>query len=263
MKMLEVKNLSIAWEGEEVVHDVSFSLNFGAVLVIVGESGSGKSTILKALLGLPSEERTVTGGKILLDGDDLLMKNADERRALAGPVLSMIFQDAGASFCPVRRVGDELFESVHRHKGWSREDLLAHARPLLAKLHLDESVLNAYPFELSGGMSERVGILSALLMQPRVLLADEPTSALDSVTQVQVVRELLALCQENGTALVLVTHHMGVAYYMADEILVMQKGRVVEQGTSEAIFRAPRSAYTKELIAAVPRIGAGGGEAVG
>lgn len=259
--MLEVQHLSIAWEGQEVVHDVSFSLDFGEVFVIVGESGSGKSTILKALLGLPSEERTVTGGKILLDGDDLLVKRADERRALAGPVLSMIFQDAGASFCPVRRVGDELFESVHRHKGWSRADLLEHAKPLLQKLHLDASVLDMYPFELSGGMGQRVGILSALLLQPRVLLADEPTSALDNVTQVQVVRELLALCQENGTALVLVTHHMGVAYYMADEILVMQRGRVVEQGARDDIFYAPKSDYTKELIAAVPRIG--GGDIIG
>ena len=255
--MLDVQDLSVAWQGKQVVHHVSFHLPKGGVLAIVGESGSDKSTILKALLGLPSDERTVTGGSILLDGDDLLPKSADERRKLAGPVLSMIFQDAGASFCPVRRVGDELFESVHRHKGWSRDDLLAHARPLLAKLHLDESVLDAYPFELSGGMGQRVGILSALLMQPRILLADEPTSALDNVTQVQVVRELLALCKENGTALILVTHHMGVAYYMADELLVMQDGRVVETGTREKIFHAPTSAYTKALIAAVPHIGGG------
>lgn len=255
--MLDVQHLSIAWEGTEVVHDVSFSLGEGAVLAIVGESGSGKSTILKALLGLPSDERTVTGGKILLDDDLLLQKSANERRKLAGPVLSMIFQDAGASFCPVRRVGDELYDSVHRHKGWSRAELGEHAKPLLAKLHLDDSVLDAYPFELSGGMGQRVGILAALLMKPRILLADEPTSALDSVTQVQVVRELLALCKENGTALILVTHHMGVAYYMADELLVLKNGRVVENGTREKIFHAPTSAYTKALIAAVPRIGGG------
>lgn len=255
--MLDVQHLSIAWEGTEVVHDVSFSLGEGDVLAIVGESGSGKSTILKAILGLPSDERTVTGGKILLDDDLLLQKSANERRKLAGPVLSMIFQDAGASFCPVRRVGDELFESVHRHKGWSRADLLEHAKPLLAKLHLEASVLDMYPFELSGGMGQRVGILAALLLQPRILLADEPTSALDNVTQVQVVRELLALCKENGTALILVTHHMGVAYYMADELLVLKNGRVVENGTREKIFHAPTSAYTKALIAAVPRIGGG------
>ena len=120
-----------------------------------------------------------------------------------------------------------------------------------------QALLDAYPFELSGGMGQRVGILSALLMQPRILLADEPTSALDNVTQVQVVRELLALCKENGTALILVTHHMGVAYYMADELLVMQDGRVVETGTREKIFHAPTSAYTKALIAAVPHIGGG------
>ena len=252
--MLDVQQLSIAWEGQEVVHDVNFSLNEGSVLVIVGESGSGKSTILKALLGLPSEEREVTGGRILLDGKDVLALSAEKRRKLAGSVLSMIFQDAGASFCPVRRIGDELFDSVRSCNDWTQAELQEHARPLLRKLHLQEDVLDLYPFELSGGMAQRVGILSALLMQPRVLLADEPTSALDNVAQVQVVRELLALCKENGTALILVTHHMGVAYYMADEILVMQKGCIVEQGTREEIFRAPKSSYTKELIAAVPRI---------
>lgn len=254
--MLDVQDLSISWNGNPVVHDVSFQLRMGEVLAIVGASGSGKSTLLHAILGLPSDTRTVTGGRILLDGRDLLRLSADERRGLAGSTLSMIFQDAGASFCPVRRIGDELLDSV-RGKGWTREDLQAHARPLLQKLRLDADVLDAYPFELSGGMAARVGILAALLLSPRVLLADEPTSALDTVTQADVVRELLALCRAQGSALILVTHHMGVAWYMADRVLVLQAGRVVEQGTCEDVFTHPASAYTQELIAFVPRIGGG------
>ena len=200
MSLLEVKNLSVAWEGQVAVKNVSFSLAGGQVLAIVGESGSGKSTLLKAIMGLPSDERSIASGTITFAGQELTTLDAAARRALCGPQISMIFQDAGASFCPVRRVGAELWESVHLHKDWTRQEARERALALMARLHLDASVLEAYPFELSGGMGQRVGILAALLMQPQLLLADEPTSALDTVPQVAVVKELQVLCREPGTA---------------------------------------------------------------
>lgn len=254
--MLDVQDLSIAWKGKTVVHHVSFTVQTGETLAIVGASGSGKSTILAAILGLPSEARAVTGGRILLDGRDLLQLPARERRSLAGTAIAMVFQDAGASLCPVRRIGDELLDGL-RGKGWTKRDLRVHATPLLERLHLKDSVLDAYPFELSGGMAARVGILAALLSEPRVLLADEPTAALDTVTQADVAQEFRALCRAQGTALVLVTHHMGLAHYMADHVLVLQGGVAIEQGTCQDVFTHPEHAYTQELIAAVPRIGGG------
>jgi ABC-type glutathione transport system ATPase component len=253
MNLLEVNRLSVAWAGQEAVHDVSCSLAAGEVLAIVGESGSGKSTLLKAILGLPSAERSITQGQILLGGRDLAALPASERRALCGPVISMIFQDAGASFCPVRRVGDAIWESVRRHKPWSRDEARGRALALMNRLQLAPETLKAYPFELSGGMAQRMGIMAALLLQPQLLLADEPTSALDTVTQAAVVRELRDLCREQGTALLLVTHHMGVAWYLADQIMVMQQGDCVEQGSREAVFERPHAAYTRALIAAVPQ----------
>ena len=247
MSLLEVKNLSVAWEGKVAVQDVSFSLEAGQVLAIVGESGSGKSTLLKAIMGLPSDERSIEHGTMTFAGQELTTLDANARRALCGPRLSMIFQDAGASFCPVRRVGAELWESVHLHKDWTRQEARERA---------------AYPFELSGGMGQRVGILAALLMQPQLLLADEPTSALDTVTQVDVVKELQALCREQGTALIIVTHHMGVAWYLADQLLVLQNGRVMEQGKRHDVFVHPQAEYTRALIAAVPHIERRGEEAL-
>lgn len=262
MSLLEVNNLSVAWEGKVAVQDVSFSLEAGQVLAIVGESGSGKSTLLKAIMGLPSDERSIECGTIAFAGRELTTLDAAARRALCGPQLSMIFQDAGASFCPVRRVGAELWESVHLHKDWTRQEARERALRLMARLHLDASVLEAYPFELSGGMGQRVGILAALLMQPQLLLADEPTSALDTVTQVDVVKELQALCREQGTALIIVTHHMGVAWYLADQLLVLQNGRVMEQGKRHDVFTHPQAEYTRALIAAVPHIERRGEEAL-
>ena len=243
--MLDVQDLSISWNGNPVVHDVSFQLRMGEVLAIVGASGSGKSTLLHAILGLPSDTRTVTGGRILLDGRDLLRLSADERRGLAGSTLSMIFQDAGASFCPVRRIGDELLDSV-RGKGWTREDLQAHARPLLQKLRLDADVLDAYPFELSGGMAARVGILAALLLSPRVLLADEPTSALDPISTSKI--EELAMELKNKYTIITVTHNMQQAVRISDNTAFFLLGDLIEYGNTEKLFEAPSKKKTEDYI---------------
>lgn len=166
----------------------------------------------------------------------------------------MVFQNAGASFCPVRTIGSQLYESVCAHRAWSYAEFREQAEALMVQMQLPRAVLDEYPFRLSGGMAQRAGIAAAMLLQPKLILADEPTSALDALTQVRVAKELMALRRRTGVAMLLVTHHMGLAYHMADRILVLRRGETVEQGTREEIFRHPKEAYTKELIAAVPRL---------
>ena len=255
--LLELHNVSVSYSsgfGEmPVIHNVGFSLRRGEVIAIVGESGSGKSTVLKGVQGILGNGGRVSQGKILFNGRDLYRISAEERRQLAGTSLAMVFQNAAASFCPIRTVGEQIYESVFEQKKWSRKEFRERARVIMEHIHLPEAVLDEYPFRLSGGMGQRAGILAAVILEPQVLLADEPTSALDTVNQVSVVKELMALKQQRGIAIIIVTHHMGVAWYMADRVLIMRKGEVVEYGTKEQIFNCPQNYYTRELIAAVPR----------
>lgn len=248
-KLLEVQNLSVAYGDKEALHAASFSLAQGEILAIVGESGSGKSTILKALQGLLGTGGRISGGKIFLQGRDITHIAPDERRKLAGEKMAMIFQNASASFCPIRPIGTQIYEAVREHKDWSYEEFCRRAKSIMEHIHLEE-----YPFRLSGGMGQRAGILAAMILSPEILLADEPTSALDAVTQVSVVKELMSLRQREQVSIIIVTHHMGVAWYMADTILIMRRGRMAEYGTKEQIFQSPQEDYTKELIAAVPRL---------
>ncbi len=250
--LLAVRNLAISYGEKQAVHGVNFCLHRGEILVLAGESGSGKSTILRAVMGILDAGRCA--GEILWEGTDVLQFAKDARRKLAGEEIAMVFQNAGASFCPVRTIGSQLYESVRAHRAWSYAEFRERAEALMAQMQLPRMVLDEYPFRLSGGMAQRAGIAAAMLLQPKLILADEPTSALDALTQVRVAKELMALRRRTGVAMLLVTHHMGLAYYMADRILVLRRGETVEQGTREDIFRHPKEAYTKELVAAVPRL---------
>ena len=249
--ILSVNNLSIEYNKKIVVKDINFDLPNGKILAIVGESGSGKSTILKAIAGLLPSSGKISSGEIFYNGKNITFLDEKERRKLAGSSIAMIFQNATDSFCPIRKVGDQIYEAVKEHKKCSYDEFLENAKIIMKKINLDESVLNQYPFKLSGGMGQRVGILSAMILNPKLLLADEPTSALDIVTQLSVVEELLNLRKENHLSIVIVTHHLGVAYYMADYILVMKNGSQIEFGTKEEIFYSPKKDYTRELIEAV------------
>ena len=250
--LLAVRNLAVSYGEKQAVRGVNFCLHRGEILVLAGESGSGKSTILRAVMGIL--DAGFCAGEILWEGTDVLQLAKDARRNLAGEEIAMVFQNAGASFCPVRTIGSQLYESVCAHKAWSYDEFRERAEALMAQMQLPRAVLDEYPFRLSGGMAQRAGIAAAMLLQPKLILADEPTSALDALTQVRVAKELMALRRRTGVAMLLVTHHMGLAYYMADRILVLRRGETVEQGTREEIFRHPKEAYTKELIAAVPRL---------
>lgn len=254
--LLTYQSVEVSFNGRAVTHDVSFTLHAGEILGIVGESGSGKSTLLKAAMGLLGNDGLVTKGDIWFQGKDLPDLPEKELRKVCGAGIGMIFQDAGASLCPIRTIGEQIYESMSAHMKITRSQAKEKALLLFQRLQFKDGqqIWNSYPFELSGGMNQRVGIAIAMLMEPPVLLADEPTSALDVVVQKQVIEEMLHLREMFGTAMILVTHDIGVVSAMADTVLVLQDGRIMEFGTARQVLHEPQNAYTRTLLAAVPKL---------
>ena len=254
--LLRYNHVDISYLGQPAIRDVSFSLHSGEILGIVGESGSGKSTLIKAAMGLLGCEGQVTRGDIWFKGKNLPELPPKELRKLCGPELGYIFQSSGSAFCPIRTVGAQLFETMRAHGKITKADFEVRALELLSKLGFDSGkrILESYPFELSGGMQQRIGIAAAMLLNPSVLFADEPTSALDVTIQKQVVEEMLMVRKTFGTAIVLVTHNLGVIGAMTDRVLVLENGRCVECGSTRQVLSQPRADYTKALLAAVPRL---------
>ena len=249
--LLRYEHVDIAYLGQPAVEDVSFSLSPGEILGIVGESGSGKSTLIKAAMGLLGSE-----GSIRYKGRDLTTLPQKELRKLCGPELGYIFQSAGSAFCPIRTVGAQLYEAMREHGKISKALFEERALEMLTKLGFEDGkrILTNYPFELSGGMQQRVGIAAAMLLSPGVLLADEPTSALDVTLQKQVVEEMRMVRDTFGTAIVLVAHNLGVIGAMADNVLVLKDGKTVEYGKTGDVLANPQADYTRALLAAVPRL---------
>lgn len=255
-ELLTYQSVEVSFNGLPVTHDVSFTLHPGEILGIVGESGSGKSTLLKAAMGLLGNGGLVTRGDIWFRGEYLPDLNEKELRKIRGAEIGMIFQDAGASLCPIRTIGDQIYESMAAHETITREKAKEKALSLFEKLQFrnGQRIWDSYPFELSGGMNQRVGVAIAMLMEPSVLLADEPTSALDVAVQKQVVQEMMHLRSIFGTAIMLVTHDIGVVSAMADTVLVLKDGYVMEYGPAQQVLQAPQDLYTKELLDAVPKL---------
>lgn len=255
-ELLRYDHVDISYNGFLAVKDVSFTLEPGEILGIVGESGCGKSTLIKAAMGLLGNDGMVTRGDIWYKGKNLPDLPPKELRRLNGPELGMIFQSAGSSFCPIRTIGAQLYETMTEHEKTSKAEFLDRAMELLGKLGFEDGkrVLGSYPFELSGGMQQRVGIAAAMLLNPSVLLADEPTSALDVSVQKQVVEEMLLVRETFGTAILLVAHNIGVIGAMADKVLVMKNGEAVEYGDTRQVLGSPQAAYTRQLLSAVPRL---------
>ncbi len=255
-ELLRYEHVDISYLGVTTVRDVSFTLAPGEILGIVGESGSGKSTLIKAAMGLLGAEGCVTRGDIWYKGKNLPDLPQKELRKLCGPELGYIFQSAGSSFCPIRTVGAQLYETMREHERISKADFEARTMEMLQKLGFENGkrILGSYPFELSGGMQQRIGIAAAMLLKPSVLFADEPTSALDVTIQKQVVEEMLLVRKTFGTAIVLVAHNLGVIGAMADRVLVLKDGEAVEYGNTQEILTNPQADYTKALLAAVPKL---------
>ncbi|WP_407398815.1 ABC transporter ATP-binding protein [Anaerovibrio sp.] len=256
--LLEINDLDITYgDGSPTVENVQLSLNEGEILTIVGESGSGKTTVIRSVLGLLSGDGHVSKGKINFKGKDLYGLSHAEWRELRGKDISMIFQDSGNMLNPVQTIGHQFREYIQLHSDMSDSEADDKALEMLNRMHLPNAgnILSSYAFELSGGMRQRVGIAMAIAFHPQLLLADEPTSALDVTTQAQIVKELMQVVKESGTAMIMVTHNLGVASYMSDKLMVMAGGRVLEYGNAKDILTNPQSNYTKLLLAAVPEIG--------
>ncbi len=264
--MLKVDKISVEYDGKRVLEDFSLELGAGQVACLVGESGSGKTTVIRSILGLLPEGGEVTQGDILFDGRSLL-SSGGYAESLRGRDITMIFQDSGAMIDPVSTIGRQFVEYIRtQDRKAGKREAQARAINMLRQMRLPdpENVMHSYPFQLSGGMRQRVGIAMAMCFEPRLLLADEPTSALDVTTQAQIVRQMMELHTERRTSIILVTHNLGVAAYMSgpsDKIIVMKSGRIVEQGSREKILRCPAQDYTRELLAAIPTMeGEGSGQ---
>lgn len=253
--ILNVNNVTIAYgTNNPIVHDVSFSLQAGEVLALVGESGSGKTSIIRAIQQcLPANARIIKG-EILYKGENILTLNSREKRALCGTAISTIFQDSGNMMNPIKTIEQQFSDYLIAHGFHDKQVIYQKIVAMLnlVKLPNPELVAKSYTFELSGGMRQRVGIAMAMALTPCLLLADEPTSALDVTTQAQIIQQMMQLKEELNVAIILVTHNLGVASYMADHILIMKDGYIVERGTKKTIVTQPQHAYTKTLLDAIP-----------
>ena len=240
----------------EILHGIDLTVYPGEFVAIVGESGSGKSTLIKAAMGLLGSSGMVTRGDIWFEGKSLPDVPPKELRRICGEKIGMIFQDCGASLSPTRTIGEQIIESMAAHRKVDVAEAKRAALELFEKLHFQdgERIWDSYPFELSGGMNQRAGIAIAMLMNPAVLLADEPTSALDMAVQRQVVEEMLHIRETFGTAIIIVTHDIGVVSAMADSIVVLSNGRVMEYAAAKDVLENPQNDYTIKLLSAVPRL---------
>lgn len=257
-KILDINNLYIKYGKQEpVVKDVSISINHKEIVGIVGESGSGKSTLIRSILDILPTGSNISSGSILFKGKNLLDYSKKEWRDIRGNKIAIIFQDPGRSLTPIIKIGDQFIGTIRSHFPISKLDAHDKAIDMLGKMRLPDAnrIMNSYPFELSGGMKQRVAIAMAMTMEPDLLLADEPTSSLDVTTQAQIVREMMELRDNFNTSIIIVTHNMGVAAYMCDKIGVMTQGELVEWGFKEQVINDPKSEYTRSLLSAVPELG--------
>ena len=261
MSLLEVKNLEASIKTKtgaiHAIEDISFSMEKGEILGVVGESGCGKSmTALSILRLLPTPPIGISGGQILYDGQDLLKMSKASIRSIRGNRISMIFQEPMTSLNPVYTVGNQIMEAIHFHRKVSRKVCWEQAVKMLKMVGIPapEQRMKEYPHQLSGGMRQRVMIAMALSCQPELLIADEPTTALDVTIQAQILDELKRLQKQTGTAIMLITHDLGVVADMAQKVLVMYAGKVVEYADTIDIFSRPLHPYTEGLLKSIPRL---------
>ena len=257
MSLLDIKNLSVRFGDAyavPVVDGLDLRVDKGEVLAIVGESGSGKSVTMMALMGLIDAPGIVSADSLSFDGTDMLKLKGRQRRRIVGKDLAMVFQDPMTALNPSYTVGFQIEEVLRQHLGLSGKAARQRALELLERVEIPgaSSRLDAYPHQLSGGMSQRVAIAMAIAGEPKLLIADEPTTALDVTIQAQIMDLLLDLQRDQGMALVLITHDLAVVAETADRVCVMYAGQAVEVGQVPALFEAPTHPYTEALLAAIP-----------
>jgi len=265
MSLLDIQNLRVRFgtaDGEvNAVNGVSFGINAGETLAIVGESGSGKSQTAFAMMGLLARNGSATG-KVLFEGTDLLALSPRQLNKVRSNQIGMIFQDPMTSLNPYMRISEQMAEVLTLHKGLSRRDALREAVRMLDAVRIPDAAnrIRSFPHEFSGGMRQRIMIAMALLCRPRLLIADEPTTALDVTVQAQIMQLLGDIRADFGTAVILITHDLGVVAGFCDRTLVMYGGQIMEDGPTETLFADPSHPYTRGLLQAVPRLDRDDGE---
>ena len=253
---LDIRSLSaVLPNGQRVLRSVSLSVQPGEVRALVGESGAGKTMIGKAVLGVLPKSVRIVEGEMLIEGEDLGRLDAKARRTLIGARTALIPQDPLTALNPSRRIGPQMTDRLVRILGWSGARADQRIRQLLDEVHIrdPERVLKSYPHELSGGMRQRVLIAAAFAAEPRLIVADEPTTALDVTVQKQILRLIAQLQRDHGTAILFVTHDLGVVAKISQKVSVLYAGKVVEEAETAQLFAAPQHPYTRALIAATPR----------
>lgn len=260
-KVLEINNLHIQFPTKKgikkAVDGVSFAVNKGEIFGLVGESGCGKSVTSMAILKLISAPGRITEGEVFVDGENVVALDEDVMQtAIRGSKVSMIFQEPMTSLNPLIPIGEQIAETLRTHKKISKKDAKREALELLKMVGIPAAEKNykSYPHNLSGGMRQRVMIAIALSCEPELMIADEPTTALDVTIQAQILDLMKKLKNETGTAIIMITHDLGVVANMCDRVAVMYCGRIVEEGSTEEILKNPKHPYTKGLIAAIPQI---------
>jgi peptide/nickel transport system ATP-binding protein len=257
--VLEVNNLMTSFftdNGEvAAVDDVSFHINEGEILGIVGESGCGKSVTSLSVMGLvPNPPGKIVGGEILYKGEDLTKASEKRMREIRGNDITMIFQEPMTSLNPLFTIGDQIMETIRLHNKWNKKQIKERAIEILELVGLPRAseLINEYPHQLSGGMRQRVMIAMAMVCNPQLLIADEPTTALDVTIQAQILKLMKQLNKDYNTAIMMITHDLGVVAEVCSRIVVMYAGKVVEEGDIETIFKNPKHPYTVGLIKSVP-----------
>lgn len=256
--LLKIDNLvvSVKDSNQRLVNHLSLTIKRCQSMALVGENGSGKTTVSKAVLGFLPDNCYIQSGRILYSSTDITRLSRRQLQTIRGKKIATIFQNAMGTLTPSMRVGAQIVETLRHHFDMSKEEAFSKARELLESVHIEspDRCLQLYPFELSGGMCQRVSIAIALATNPELIIADEPSTALDSISQAQVLRVLTQIHQNHSTALLLITHNLALVSELCEEMAIIRYGEIVEQGPVQELLHSPSHPYTQQLIRAIPRI---------
>lgn len=256
--LLKIDNLvvSVKDSNQRLVNHLSLTIKRCQSMALVGENGSGKTTVSKAVLGFLPDNCYIQSGRILYSSTDITRLSRRQLQTIRGKKIATIFQNAMGTLTPSMRVGAQIVETLRHHFDMSKEEAFSKARELLESVHIEspDRCLQLYPFELSGGMCQRVSIAIALATNPELIVADEPSTALDSISQAQVLRVLTQIHQNHSTALLLITHNLALVSELCEEMAIIRYGEIVEQGPVQELLHSPSHPYTQQLIRAIPKI---------
>ncbi|MBO8434974.1 MAG: ABC transporter ATP-binding protein [Tyzzerella sp.] len=247
--VLDLKNVSVKLDDKVIVENSSFTVRKGECLGILGESGSGKSMTVKAVLGL-LDKNFETSGVAIFNGENLLNKSKESLRNIRGKDITMVLQNPMTCFDPLYRIGNQMAETFKTHTNWSNEEIYKNSLDILNRMKIrdGEEVLKKYPHQISGGMLQRIMIGIAMAMKPKLLIADEPTTAIDAITQYEIMQEFQKIKEEHETAMIFITHDLGAVSLIADDIVVMNNGKIVERGDFNHIIHNSKDSYTRLLV---------------